>query len=222
MDSTSRALPAAIACAVAFCLVLAFGAWLRGEGGAPLPVDLWWRGLVGLDRGSPLLPVALVLRRAGSALGVGICVTAVATALLAMRRWREACSIVTAALAGVFASEAVKAWVSRPRPLEALTVEHGFSFPSGHSMGAAMLSVSVALVIASGRGSASPIARWAWLGAGAWTLAMMWSRAALQVHWLTDTLAGGLLGAAVAILAAMLCRGPRLERSGDTPRKMVE
>lgn len=217
-----RELAAALACAVALGLVLAFGAWLSGEGGAPLTVDLWWRGLVGLEPGSPLLPVALALRRAGSALGVGICVAAVAVALLAMRRWRETCSIVTAALAGVFASEAVKAWVSRPRPIEALTVEHGFSYPSGHSMGAAMLSVSVALVIASGRGSASPLAKWVWFGAGAWTLAMMWSRAALQVHWLTDTLAGALLGAAVAILASTLCRGPALERSGDTPRKKVE
>lgn len=36
--------------------------------------------------------------------------------------------------------------------------------------------------------------------AGIWILGMMWSRTALQVHWLTDTIAGAFIGIAVAVL----------------------
>ncbi|MGO0603762.1 phosphatase PAP2 family protein [Brevibacterium linens] len=36
--------------------------------------------------------------------------------------------------------------------------------------------------------------------AAIWILAMMWSRTALQVHWLTDTIAGAFIGIAVAVL----------------------
>ena len=50
-------------------------------------------------------------------------------------------------------------------------------------------------------------------------LTMMWSRTALQVHWLTDTLAGMLIGISAAILADELwtvvtqrTRSPLLER----------
>ena len=48
---------------------------------------------------------------------------------------------------------------------------------------------------------------------------MMWSRTALQVHWLTDTIAGALLGLSAALLAdafwiwvALRTRSPLLAR----------
>jgi membrane-associated phospholipid phosphatase len=53
--------------------------------------------------------------------------------------------------------------------------------------------------------------------AAAWVLAMMWSRTGLQVHWLTDTIAGALIGIAAAVLVdelwsllARRTRSPRL------------
>jgi len=58
---------------------------------------------------------------------------------------------------------------------------------------------------------------WSFVLAGIWILGMMWSRTALQVHWLTDTIAGAFIGIAIAFLVdefwtltAQRTRSPRL------------
>ncbi|MGO2984225.1 MAG: phosphatase PAP2 family protein, partial [Brevibacterium aurantiacum] len=60
---------------------------------------------------------------------------------------------------------------------------------------------------------------WSMLLAAVWILLMMWSRTALQVHWLSDTIAGALIGISAAVLAdelwtwgTMRARSPRRER----------
>ena len=199
-----RLVPAAVGSGVAFLLIVGFGFWLGLDGEAPFAIDRWWHDLVGLSPESAAFPVAHALHVAVGTRGVAVCIAVCAIALFAMRRWRDACALITAGVLGIILSETTKALVARPRPLDALVTEHSFSYPSGHSMGAALLTVSIALMIWSGRGSASPITRWAFVGAAIWTLAMMWSRTALQVHWLTDTIAGALLGASVAILARVI------------------
>src|SRR5690606_40639603 len=92
---------------------------------------------------------------------------------------------------------------------------YGSSYPSGHSMGAAALAVSLALAFSTlNRVSARNArnARLIGMLATAWVLLMMWSRTALHAHWLSDTLGGALLGAASAVLAAQLW-----SRSGGVP-----
>ncbi|MDN5808069.1 MAG: phosphatase PAP2 family protein [Brevibacterium sp.] len=42
---------------------------------------------------------------------------------------------------------------------------------------------------------------WSMILAFAWIVLMMWSRTALQVHWLSDTIAGALIGISAAVLA---------------------
>jgi membrane-associated phospholipid phosphatase len=69
------------------------------------------------------------------------------------------------------------------------------SFPSGHTSFAAVTCVSLVLAFAMpGRRRV----RWplAVLGIGA----MGWSRTFLHVHWLSDVIAGALLGVSVALL----------------------
>ncbi|MEB4614348.1 phosphatase PAP2 family protein, partial [Leucobacter sp. M11] len=90
------------------------------------------------------------------------------------------------------ASEFLKSVVQRPRPLDALIAAGGDSFPSGHSTAAAALAICVALLVRRA---------WVWLLAVGWVLAMMLSRQVLLVHWLSDTVAGALLGTAAAVLA---------------------
>jgi undecaprenyl-diphosphatase len=46
---------------------------------------------------------------------------------------------------------------------------------------------------------------------------MMWSRTALHVHWLSDTLAGALLGFCVAIIVRRIWFGPARRR--DVPAR---
>jgi membrane-associated phospholipid phosphatase len=45
-----------------------------------------------------------------------------------------------------------------------------------------------------------PHRKWWWILAGLGVVGMAWSRTYLQVHWLTDVIAGAFLGAAVSLL----------------------
>ncbi|RAD73900.1 hypothetical protein DN508_33715, partial [Burkholderia multivorans] len=76
--------------------------------------------------------------------------------LVLLRRLRAAAVIVTTMLLGVGLSEAIKAVVERLRPGDQLYNSLGFSYPSGHSMGAAALALSLALIIAHARSSRGP------------------------------------------------------------------
>lgn len=194
----------------ALLLVLAFGLWLQLERVGPTPLDTAWLGFVGLDEGSVPYRVAVVLAEVGGGTGVVICTGVLAAVFVIGRRLRAAAFLVTTMLAGVATSEALKAIVTRLRPSDQLYESLGYSYPSGHSMGAAALAVSLASIAARSHGlragmkadTTLPLTfHWSFVLAAGWILAMMWSRTALQVHWLTDTLAGALVGIAVAVLA---------------------
>lgn len=196
---------AGIGAGMVVLIVLLIGLWLRADGEQPTALDLWWHDLVGLSAQSPVLPIAVGLHLVGSTLGIVLCIVLAVVLLAIRRRWRDAGSLVLAGILGVVGSETLKLIAQRPRPLDSLVVEQSFSYPSGHSMGAAMLAVSLALIFESERTRAGSSARsWIWAAACLWTIAMMWSRAAVRVHWLTDTLAGASLGVAVAILARLI------------------
>lgn len=196
-----RAAVAAPAALAAIALVAAAGLWLRASGGGPLAVDRWWHDLAGLGPDAPMLGLALLLHHLGGRTGAALCIAVAALAFLATRHLRAAGAIATAGLLGVGASNALKALVGRARPEDALVHEHSFSYPSGHSMGAAALAVSLVLALAGAQRVSRGVVRWAAVGAAAWILTMMWSRTALDAHWLSDTVAGALLGASAAVLA---------------------
>jgi undecaprenyl-diphosphatase len=198
---------------VAIVLVCLGGAALALSGGAPLSIDTAWHSAVGVHPGSVSYSLAVMLATIGSSIGVGVSVVLAATGLLFQRKWIDAAAIVTSALIGVACSEGLKLLVARPRPIDALLQPPGSSYPSGHAMGAAMLSTALALVLFTV--ASSPQFR-AWLvsAAAAWTLLMMWSRTALHVHWLSDTVAGALLGWAVAVLVRTSLLAIKWRRSG--------
>jgi membrane-associated phospholipid phosphatase len=107
----------------------------------------------------------------------------------------------------------LKLLVERERPdVTHLVGAAGTSFPSGHSAAAAATWFAVALVI----GRHSP--RWtrAALAAAATVIAVTVaaSRALLGVHWLTDVVAGTLVGWGWFLLSALVFGG-RLQRLGD-------
>lgn len=212
----------------AVLLVIAFGLWLHLERIGPTPIDQSWLEFVGLDKGSVPYWIAVVLAEVGGGTGVVIC-NALLTGIFALRRrWRSAIFLVTTMLAGIATSEILKAIVTRLRPGDQLYESLGFSYPSGHSMGAAALAMSLAIIASRRhqRRSAAQAAEaqsprmgfhWSFILAGIWILGMMWSRTALQVHWLTDTIAGAFIGIAIAFLVdefwtltAQRTRSPRL------------
>lgn len=124
----------------------------------------------------------------------------VAAWLLARRRHAELAAWLLAwALADAF-TFALKPGVARIRP-------DGFdatSFPSGHAKTAGQVAIGLVL-IARDTWPSRRVLRWvARGGAAMWIVAMAVSRTVLDDHWLSDVVAGTLLGAACALGAVGL------------------
>ena len=222
----------------AILLVAAFGMWLRMDVHGPTTLDQDWLNLVGLTPDSVPYWIAVVLAEVGGGAGAAICTGVLAAAFVLLRRFRAAGFLVTAMLVGICLSELLKALVIRARPSHQLFDSLGYSYPSGHSMGAAALAMSLAFIASRSHmmrleqaTMAGPAAitpplepprlrfHWSMIVALVWILTMMWSRTALQVHWLSDTIAGALIGISAAVLAdelwtavTMKTRSPHLER----------
>ncbi|HTP17230.1 MAG TPA: phosphatase PAP2 family protein [Streptosporangiaceae bacterium] len=89
----------------------------------------------------------------------------------------------------------VKALADRPRPAGSLVAVTGQSMPSGHALTAAVTAVALALILTR-PGRSRLIA----LAAAAWSVLVAVSRTYLSAHWLTDVVAGLLLGTGWAAL----------------------
>ncbi|RBP67976.1 undecaprenyl-diphosphatase [Brevibacterium sanguinis] len=189
----------------ALLMVIAFGLWLRSSRAGPTPVDQAWLDFVGLEPDTPAHLLAVLLAEVGGGSGAVICTGLLAAFFVLRRRFRAAGALVTTMLLAVAASEAFKLLFLRVRPLEQLYDSTGYSYPSGHSTGATALAVALVFIAARWRVPASapprPRIHWSIVPAVLWILGMMWSRTALQVHWLSDTIAGALIGISAAILA---------------------
>jgi undecaprenyl-diphosphatase len=140
-------------------------------------------------------------------------VLAVAGFLLLTGKRRSALTIVASVVSGVVISQTTKMAYARPRPE---LVPHGAevysaSFPSGHSMMAAIVYLTLGALLA--RTQADTHVKAYILGiAVLLTIMVGASRIYLGVHWPTDVLAGWVLGGvwALACWAVML----RLQRRG--------
>jgi len=121
---------------------------------------------------------------------------ALAVILLAWRRhWIRLAAFALAVVTSELLIGPVKALYDRPRPPGSLIETSAASFPSGHAVASAVTAVGLVLVLAEpGR------TRWRWeVNAVIFTSVMALSRVYLRAHWLSDTLAGALLGAGVAL-----------------------
>jgi membrane-associated phospholipid phosphatase len=119
-----------------------------------------------------------------------------AMALLAWRRhWLRLTAFGLAVLTSEVLIGTLKAAVDRPRPPGSLIATSAAAFPSGHAIASAVTAVGLVLVLAPpGR------ARLRWeVYAVVFTSVMALSRVYLRAHWLSDTVAGALLGAGLAL-----------------------
>ncbi|TMK31064.1 MAG: phosphatase PAP2 family protein [Actinobacteria bacterium] len=132
---------------------------------------------------------------------VTIPIRAVVSLWLAFRRrWRALGAWVLTWVAAEVLLTGAKAFFHRGRPPNELVATTGYSFPSGHAVAAAATAVALVLVLMA------PGARrrkWEAL-AVLFAFVMAFSRVYLNAHWLSDVVAGVLLGTGVALGSAAL------------------
>jgi membrane-associated phospholipid phosphatase len=133
-------------------------------------------------------------------------------------RWALGLWCAATAAVGSGVQQALKAVIGRERPRwhHPVATAHYAAMPSGHAMTAAVVCVLL-LWLARRAGVGRRV--WAAALAAAWVsvAGVSFTRLALGVHWLTDTLAGALLGCAVARLGIALW--PAYARGGAGPRR---
>jgi len=173
-------------------------------------------------RSDPLTVIARGLNVVGGGV-VTIPLRLGVAAWLAVRtRWRAFAVWVGTWAAAEILLAIAKAYYHRGRPPGSLVDTVGYSFPSGHAVAGAATAVALVLVLMP----AGPARRrWEW-AAAAFAFVMASSRVYLRAHWLSDVVAGVLLGAGVALGVAAIAteirdralRGRRRARADPTAR----
>jgi undecaprenyl-diphosphatase len=213
--------------------LVAVAAGATGFGALLVLVRLHWTPLESVDRGVAAAlnkavaerPLAVDGLTALTGLGgngiMWYLVTVTAAAMLIRRQVRLAAYLVTAGLGAIALTAVVKTLVGRLRPVVAdpITTAPGNSFPSGHALNAtvfygALLLVFLPTVPRRFRG-------WA-IGATVTVIILIgFTRAALGVHYMSDVIAGWLLGAVWLAVTAHAFRILRRE-TGEPARPMSE
>lgn len=146
-------------------------------------------------RNQPTTVVAMAFSLAGSVWVNWPLRVLVGVLLLQRRRYLQFSAFVLAVVTSEALIGTLKALYDRPRPLDSLIEASSSSFPSGHAIAGAVTAVGMVLVLVPpGR------ARWRWeIWAVIFSSLMALSRVYLHAHWLSDTIAGALLGAGLAL-----------------------
>ena len=132
------------------------------------------------------------------------------------RRYRWAILVAGAGLTGVTIVELLKISISRPRPpgAELYVSDLDKSFPSGHTTAGIYLYVCLAVIlILVAKYHSWPVLRGIGVVLFAYGILIGVSRIVLGVHWLSDVVAGWLVGTATLLIALALTH-PECELPG--------
>jgi undecaprenyl-diphosphatase len=195
----------AIALAVGTFLLVTHETVTERRGGAFDRAVLLWLA----QRRTPHLTAIMIdLTALGSSTLVAVFTSVTFALLVAVRDWRGAALMAIASAGTSLWTSLTKNLIEKARPtvVEHLVAVTGFSYPSGHSLAAAALYLTIGLVAASHLKTTAP--RVVVVAGVAVVIALGGlSRMYLGVHYPSDVLAGVSLGAAWAlILAAALAR----------------
>jgi undecaprenyl-diphosphatase len=120
--------------------------------------------------------------------------------LIYRRNWLSLSAFVLAIVVSEALIGPMKLLYDRPRPPDGLVSTSGASFPSGHALSTAVTAVGIVIVLLPPGHQ-----RWVWeRRAAIYAGLMALSRTYLGAHWLSDVIAGALIGAAIAIACPAL------------------
>jgi membrane-associated phospholipid phosphatase len=161
--------------------------------------DAWLRLMIS-GRAAPVTAVAKVFNWLGLVYVTLPVRIAIGGYLAWRRRWWHLAAFAAAVVLSEILIGTLKGIYDRARPPGSLVATSGASFPSGHSIAASVTIVAAVIALVP------PGRRRAWWGAGAvaFSALMALSRAYLGAHWLSDAIAGVLLGTSCALLAALV------------------
>jgi membrane-associated phospholipid phosphatase len=162
----------------------------------PLEIDSRWSAWMREIESGFLHHVALVFNYLGRGLGRTLSLAAIGLVVLVTRRWLGLLAFAVTESLTPLAVNVIKVLVDRPRPPHELAHAGGSSFPSGHAAYAG--ATAVALVLVFTRPGGRRVIWWSVAAVG--IAAMAWSRTYLQVHWLSDAVAGAALGVGIALV----------------------
>jgi membrane-associated phospholipid phosphatase len=180
-------------------------------------IDDDWLRLMTSSRSAPLTATAMVFNVLGLVYVTLPVRIAIAVYLAVRRKWWHFMAFVAAIAMSEILIGTLKGVYDRARPPGSLVATSGASFPSGHAVAASVTVVAAVIALAP------PDRRRAAWGAVAvaFSILMALSRAYLGAHWLSDAVAGVLLGTACALLSALVTgqlQRWRGRRRGDVPR----
>jgi undecaprenyl-diphosphatase len=161
--------------------------------------DAWLRLMIS-GQAPPLTAIAKVFNILGLVYVTLPVRIAVAGFLALRRRWWHLAAFTAAVVLSEVLIGVLKGVYERPRPPGSLVVTTGASFPSGHAVAASVTVVAAVIALVP------PGRRRAWWGlaAVAFSILMGLSRAYLGAHWLSDAVAGILLGISCAVVTALV------------------
>lgn len=177
-------------------------------------VDDWWLDLMVTIRNEPFTRFCELLSVLGSGAVMWPLRLVAVGLLLVRRRYVQLGAFVLAILTSELCIGPLKALIERPRPPDALVATSGYSFPSGHAIAAAVTAAGLVIaLLPPGRG------RLHWeIQAGLITFVMAMSRVYLGAHWLSDVVAGSLMGLGLALLWPAVFEEVRARRRAGRPR----
>lgn len=163
--------------------------------------DAFLRRMVSI-RSGPLTLAAQVFNFLGLAVVTFPLRLVVAVYLGIRHRWWHVAAFVGAWVLSEASITLLKSAYDRPRPPHALALvgTSGSSFPSGHAVAASATALALVIALLPEGGP-----RFAWgFGAVVFSFGMAVSRSYLAAHWLSDAVAGTLLGASYALASAVV------------------
>jgi undecaprenyl-diphosphatase len=180
---------------LAGALILFLLVWSTATRDVIQSVDDAFHDLMDSLRWTPLVDVAKVFNFLGGAVCNWTIRVIVIVILIYRRQWLSLSAFVLAIVLSEVMIGPMKALYDRPRPPDPLVATSGASFPSGHAVSTAVTAVGVVIVLLP-----PGHRRWVWeRWAAVYASLMALSRTYLGAHWLSDVVAGLLLGCGIAI-----------------------